>query len=92
MNVFKLTADETKILLFKNYENVFNIIVTLILYLLSSDALHFDNKNILKFLKYYNNLCNNFYLSNKEKIYYLFKYLLKISSDSILIYMLAYCL
>ncbi len=92
MNVFKLTADETKILLFKNYENVFNIIVTLILYLLSSDALHFDNNNILKFLKYYNNLCNNFYLSNKEKIYYLFKYLLKISSDSILIYMLAYCL
>ena len=74
MNIFKSTADETKILLFENYRNVFSLIVTLMLYSLFSDISHFNKNNVLKFLKCYDNLCNNFHLSNKEKIYYLFKY------------------
>ena len=74
MNVFKSTASETEILLFKNYRNVFNITVTSMLYLLSLNAFHFNSNNVSEFLKCYNNLCNNFHLSNKEKIYYLLKY------------------
>ena len=74
MNIFKSTADETKISLFKNYRDIFNLTVASILYLLSSDTSHFNKNNMLKFLKCYNNLCNNFHLSNKEKIYCLFKY------------------
>ena len=74
INIFKSTADKTEILLFENYRDVFSLIVTLILYLLFSDTSHFNENNVLKFLKCYNNLCDDFYLSNKEKIYCLFKY------------------
>ena len=74
MNIFKLTANETEISLFKNYRDVFNLIVILILYLLFSDASHFNENNISEFLKCYDNFCNNFYLSDKEKIYCLLKY------------------
>ena len=48
--------------------------IVLILYLLSSNVLHFNSNNVLEFLKYYNNFCNNFHLSNKEKICCLFNY------------------
>ena len=74
MNVFELTVNETEILLFKDYEDVFNITVTLMLYLLSSDTLHFNNNNVLKFLKHYNNLYDDFHLSNKKKIHCLLRY------------------
>ena len=74
INIFKLTADKTEILLFENYKDVFSLIVTLILYLLFSDIFHFNENNVSEFLKCYNNLCNNFHFSNKEKIYCLFKY------------------
>ena len=74
INIFKLTANETEISLFQNYKDVFSLIVTLILYLLFSDASSFNENNVSEFLKCYNNFCNNFYLSNKKKIYCLFKY------------------
>ena len=74
MNIFKSTADKTEISSFKNYRDVFNLIITLMLYLLSSDTSHFNKNNVSEFLKCYNNLCNKFYLSDKEKIYHLFNY------------------
>ena len=74
MNIFELTADKTEISLFENYRGVFNLTVTLILYLLFSDISHFNENNVSEFLKCYNNLCNNFHLNNKEKIHHLFKY------------------
>ena len=74
INISELTTDKTEILLFKNYKDVFSISVTFILYLLSLNTLHFNDNNISEFLKQYSNLCDNFYLSNKKKIYCLFKY------------------
>ena len=74
MNIFESTADETEISLFENYRDVFNLIVASILYLLFSDTSYFNENNVSEFLKCYNNFCNDFYLSNKEKIYCLFKY------------------
>ena len=74
MNVFKSTASETEILLFENYEDVFSVMITLILYLLSLNASHFNSNNVSEFLKCYSNLCNNFHLSNKKKICCLLKY------------------
>ena len=56
MNVFKLTANKTEILLFENYKDVFNVIVTLILYLLSLNTFYFNSNNVSEFLKYYKNL------------------------------------
>ena len=74
INIFKLTANKSEVLLFENYEDVFSVTIALILYLLSLNAFHFNSNNVSEFLKYYNNLCNNFHFSNKKKIYYLFKY------------------
>ena len=74
MNIFKSTADETEISLFENYKDVFSLTVALMLYLLFSDASYFNENNVLKFLKHYNNLCNDFYLSNKKKIHHLSRY------------------
>ena len=74
MNIFESTADETEISLFENYRDVFNLIVASILYLLFSDTSYFNENNVLKFLKCYNNLCNDFHLSDKEKIHCLLKY------------------
>ena len=74
MNIFESTADETEISLFANYRDVFSLTVASMLYLLFSDASHFNRNNVLKFLKCYDDLCNNFHLSNKEKIHYLSRY------------------
>ena len=46
INIFKLTANETEILLFENYRDVFSLTVTLILYLLFSDISHFNKNNV----------------------------------------------
>ena len=74
MNVFELTANETEILLFENHEDVFSVTVVSMLYLLSSDAFHFNSNNVSEFLKCYNDLCDNFHLSDKKKICCLLRY------------------
>ena len=74
MNVFKSTASGIEILLFENYEDVFSMMIISMLYLLSLNASHFNSNNVSEFLKCYDDLCDDFHLSDKKKICCLLKY------------------